>query len=591
MCGILTALYAASNAGSLGGLVAYPFLIEPTLALGDQSKLLAFGAVVAAILVVGVGLLARPVAAPRGVRSPRRDRLRWLGLSALAASLLASGSAHLSTDVAPVPLVWVAPLSLYLLSFVVVFSGWSDSQSRLAGRILPMGLVFLSVALATRAAEPLPLVAGLHLTVLFLGWLVLHGELARTRPPASQLTGFYLTIAVGGAAGGLFNAALAPLLFARVGPAEYQLGVVLLALVRPLGPPLTIRKVDVQYFGLFAMLTIVLILGIGSAWPSGPTGDVADDLINRVVRGGLLFGLPAAAAFALVARPLRFAMCLAVLLGCAALDPGPHGRLLHTTRNFFGTLRVTVSPDGRFTRLVHGTTQHGQEDRTTEGRPVPLMYYHPTGPAGRLIASLPPGPRRVAAVGLGCGALAAYARPGDAWTFYEVDPAVETLARDPAYFRALASAPAFIPVVIGDARRTLADVPDGSLDLLVLDAFNSDAVPTHLLTREAFTLYAQKLKPDGVILAHLSNVYLDLVPVFAAAALECDPPFQVRFDDDSPTDNQREAGKTRSLWAVAVAQEQAMPSVARNWMRPKPSPRGAWRDDFADLLSAWRWGE
>ncbi len=587
-------LYAASNAGSLLGLVSYPFLVEPSLALGAQETLFAAGFAMTAVLITACGLLAHPAptaAPPSLTPAPNQlTRLQWLGLAVLPASLLAGVTAHVSTDVAPVPLVWVGPLALYLLSFVVVFGRWTDRAARTAGRLLPMGLTFLAVALATRAASPMLLVAGLHLSVFFLACLVCHGELARSRPPADRLTGFYLTVSAGGVLGGLVNAVIAPVVFARVGPAEYPAAVALLALVRPAGPGLALTRRDLVYVVAFTFLTALLILGVGPRWAVPLDGDAGDALLARVGRTGLLFGLPATVMFALVARPARFAACLIVLLGLAALDPGPHGRTRLTTRNFFGTLRVATSPDGRFTRLVHGTTQHGQEATGDPGRPTPLMYYHPTGPAGRVLAAAP-GPNRVAAVGLGTGALAAYVRPGDAWTFYEVDPAVVRIAQDPAYFRALSTTPAPVPVVLGDARRTLAAAPDGAFDIIVLDAFNSDAVPVHLLTVEAFGLYARKLSPRGIVLAHLSNEYLDLPPAFARIAAAHSPAFLTWADDDTPSDADRLAGKTRSIWAITARDRADLPTKGPRWQPVRPPPGRAWRDDFADLVSAWKRGE
>ncbi len=590
-------LYAASNAGSLAGLVSYPFLIEPTLALGDQERLWAGGFAVVAGLILVCGLTFRPRPGdPRPAVEPtpppsRRIRLKWLSLAALPASLLAGVTAHLSTDVAPVPLVWVGPLALYLLSFVVVFAWWPARAARVAGRLLPMGLVFLTVALVTRAAEPMGLVAALHLGVFFLAALVCHGELARSRPPAAHLTGFYLTLSLGGVLGGLFNALVAPILFSGVGMAEYPLAVALVALVRPgrVAPPT--RRDALICLG-FALLTTALVVGVGRAWPAPAGVDAADELVGRVIRGGLLVGLPAAVAFALVARPALFAACLGTVLAVGSLDPGPHGSVLLITRNFFGTLRVTQSPDGRFVRLVHGTTQHGQQRTDEAARPTPLMYYHETGPAGRLLAGLP-APRNVAAVGLGCGALAAYARPGDAWTFYEIDPAVVRVARESGHFTYLATADAPIDIVLGDARRQLALAPDGSFDLIVLDAFSSDAVPVHLLTAEAFALYARKLTPAGVLLFHLSNRYLDLVPVVARTAAAHDPPFAVWADDDMPTDAQKEAGKAASVWAAAARTRADLGAGAADarWQTPRVPPGAAWRDDFADLPSAWKRGE
>ena len=229
-----------------------------------------------------------------------------------------------------------------------------------------------------------------------------------------------------------------------------------------------------------------------------------------------MFGIPGAAAFALVRKPARYALALAAILLAGALDTGYYGETLYKDRNFFGVIRVTR--DGSFHKLFHGTTMHGQQRTDEPGPPRPMTYYSRTGPVGQLFDSLPP-PRvkRVAVVGLGTGAVASYAKRGQEWTFYEIDPAVVRIARDTSYFRFLAECPGACEVVLGDARRHLARVPDCTYDVIILDGFCSDAIPVHLLTREAIGLYVSKLAPGGVIALHVSNSHLDLPPLLKRA--------------------------------------------------------------------------
>ncbi len=589
-------LYAASNAGSMIGLLGYPFLVEPLLPVAGQRLLWAVGFGVVAGLVVLAGCLASGRREPvrSGDEQPARHRngpadagrspwLLWVALAALPSSLLCGVTTHLTTDVAPVPLLWVVPLALYLVSFIVVFARWPDRARLVLGRVTPMLLLALTVSLLIRATEPLVGVAALHLTTFLAVCLLCHGELAHLKPPPERLTGFYLAMSVGGVLGGSFNALVAPVLFADLGMVEYPLALCLAALVRPsrdgLEPLRLGRRDPLLVVGFVALVAAALYFA-----PPPRSDSPAADTALRLVK----FGLPAAAAFALVTNPLRFALLLAVLFVAGRLDPGTDGPTLSVSRNFFGVLRVSRSPDGTLTRLHHGTTLHGQQ-RAGESPPEPLMYYHRRGPVGRLVAGLPADrTQRVAAVGLGCGAMAAYVDPGRHWTFYEIDPNVVAVARE--QFTYLKDARGTVDVVLGDARRKLAIEPDATFGLIVLDAFTSDAIPVHLLTREAFALYARKLKPGGVIAVHLSNRYLDLPPLVARVAGSLDEPFTLKVDHDLPTDGEKADGKYPSLWAVLYRQPADAGKVATDahWQPMPVTPGPLWRDDFSDLLGVWR---
>jgi SAM-dependent methyltransferase len=315
-------------------------------------------------------------------------------------------------------------------------------------------------------------------------------------------------------------------------------------------------------------------------------------LSARLLRGGLMFGVPSVAAFALVRRPARYALSLAALFVAGAFDGGQLGETLHMERNFFGVVRVTKSPDGKFVRLIHGTTLHGQQRADEGGRPRPMTYYHEKGPVGKLFEALPPEKvRRVGAVGLGTGAVAFYAKPGQQWTFYEIDPAVARIANDPAYFRFLSTCRAeSCDVVLGDARRQLTRVPDGHFDLIILDGFCSDAIPVHLLTRVAFRLYFQKLAPGGILAVHISNNHLDLPPLVARVAAGSDPPLVVRYSPDVASESDRLDGKSDSQWMVVARSDADLGKIATNpyWERVPVVPGPLWRDDFANLLKVWK---
>jgi spermidine synthase len=457
-----------------------------------------------------------------------------------------------------------------------------------------MLLVFVVLSLLTDSSEPLGLIAGLHFAALFGICLVCHGELAKDRPPPSQLTRFYLWMSVGGVLGGLFNALLAPVLFHRLGMVEYPLALALAALVRPRSA----ENGDAP-LALWDAAFLLGLLGLGIALahyiphyvPMPPATDAAGAMIGRVVRGGLMFGIPCAIAFALVRKPLRFALALAGLLAIGSLEIGQPGETLHKERNFFGMVRVARSENGKFIRLIHGTTLHGQQRADEPGPPRPMTYYHERGPMGSLFKALPAERiRRVGVVGLGTGAVAFYARPGQAWTFFEIDPAVARLAQE--YFSFLAHCRADrCDIVLGDARRKLTQAPDGCFDVIILDAFSSDAIPVHLLTREALQLYVQKLAPHGVLAMHVSNNHLDLPPLVDRLAADHDPPLVARYCYDSTSEEELEDGKSASQWMVLARSAADLGAMARGptWQPVREAPRGPiWRDDFANLLWAWK---
>jgi hypothetical protein len=609
-------LYAASNAGSLLGLLGYPLLIEPRLTLAEQQWVFAVGVGVYVLLVglcAGTIIRMRPAAKPYDgkfaaqtpvilapeeplPRLSARRIARWVLMAALPSSLLLGVTTHVTTDLAPVPLLWVVPLALYLMSFILVFARWPDELHRAVGRIAPVLVLFAVLSLLVGASEPFGVVAALHMGAFFGVCLVCHGELARDRPPPEQLTAFYFWMSLGGVTGGLFNALAAPMLFHRMGMVEYPLALILASLVRPRadeepnGPPL--RLLDVlQVLGLLA-LSIGLVLLVPSlvTRPAESGGGVAFEV--RMVRRGLMFGLPSAAAFALVRRPARYALCLAALFIAGVFDTGQLGETLHMERNFFGVVRVTRSPDGKFIRLVHGTTIHGQQRADEPGRPRPMTYYHERGPVGNLFASLQPERiQRVGVVGLGTGAVAYYARSGQRWTFFEIDPAVVRIAHDPTYFRFLDTCQAdACEVVLGDARQQIARVPDASFDLIILDGFCSDAIPVHLLTREAIRLYFQKLSPHGVLAVHISNVHLDLPPLVARLAADHEPPLAVRYWHDLTSDELKLDGKTDSQWMVLAPTDKDLGKMAGRsmWSRIAVEPGPVWRDDFANVISVWK---
>lgn len=623
-------LSVASNLGSLVALLAYPLLIEPTLTRSEQADGWRWGYVVYLGLVAGCALGVRREAASGPRTEPLAascPRLRWVLLALVPSSLLVGVTNAITTDVAPIPLLWVVPLALYLLTFIIAFAPGVRLPLGVLGKALAVSAIALTLTFVSGATEPLGVVLGIHLATFFVAALACHARLAAERPAAEHLTSFYLWMSVGGVLGGAFNALVAPVLFHRLGFVEYPLALVAACLLRPS----RLRRSVWDFIGPLVLggtvAAIILLsrLPVARGWAASLAA--ASGLPADMVRTAAAFGVPLVASYFFVERPVRFALGLGAILLAASLDEGAQGRVLHLERNFLGVVKVTSSPDGDFTRMVHGNTVHGQQrnaprakyvaafalplgaanplaeacaivtaDTRWDDRRRPLTYYYPTGPAGttfRFLVDGWTGPRRIGAVGLGTGALASYARPDQDWTFFELDPAVERLARDERYFTFLRDAKArSLNVVIGDARRRLAEQPDGAFDLMVLDAFSSDSIPVHLLTAEAFELYERKLAPGGVILMHLSNRYLDLAPVVGKIAQTASPPLVVlRNDDLGLSERDAEDGKSASIWVAVARRDEDFGPLARpvrgfTKMGPSAAPR--WTDDRADVLGAFR---
>jgi hypothetical protein len=598
-------LYAASNAGSLLALLSYPLVLEPCLRLLTQTWLWAAGygflalLVSACALAVGRGASGRDQTTPAGARAleapPQNEKAPppiswarrgwWTVLAFVPSSLMLGVTTFLSTDVAAVPLLWVIPLALYLATFILAFSRRQFVKRALLERAVPMGALILVFLLLSKATEPMGVLIVLHLGFFLIAGLFCHGQLAAERPAPARLTEFYLWLAVGGVLGGAFNALVAPVVFSTV--VEYPLGVLLLCLLRGARGWAAGR-------GELSWRDFVLPAGIG-----GLTAALALLVANHSAvppqwKTGGVFGVPLVISFLLVERPLGFALALAAVMLGGLWFPDQHGRTLHVERDFFGVSRVTLDPLGTFRRLVHGNTVHGRQFLEPDRQCEPLAYYHWSGPAGRVFKQFESAAVRphVAVVGLGAGALACYAKPGQQWTIYEIDPAVVRIARDTNYFTYLTrcmGAP--VQIVLGDARLRLREAPPRSYGLIVLDAFSSDAIPIHLLTREALELYLAKLASGGLLAFHISNRCLALAPVLAGLAADAHLVCLAREDDAvSPADI--ELGKESSHWVVMARRPTDLEKVRQDsrWKLAAPSPgREVWTDDFSNLLSAFKW--
>jgi len=482
------------------------------------------------------------------------------------------------------PLLWVIPLTIYLLSFILVFARKPPVSHGLMIESFPVIMLLLLATIAFRSVGPLWMLVGLHLLAFFLAAMVCHGELARTRPATTRLTEFYLLMAIGGVLGGLFNALIAPLVF-KV-PIEYPIVMVLACLLWPRqGGAKETRRTRVMDIALPLALAILLL---SVSWTLESRGVALTPGILYSV-----FGPAIIVCYSFSYRPMRFGLGIGAVMLASILTTGGIGRALYTERSFFGIHRIDQKP-ARFSGenyvwLYNGTTVHGFQSLDPERRREPLAYYYRTGPVGQVFSAFSGvlAKHRVAIVGLGAGSLACYGEPGQEMTFYEIDPVVERIARNPQYFTFLQDCRAGLSVIHGDARLSLRNAPDRHYDLMILDAFSSDSIPLHLLTREALELYLSKLAAGGLLVFHTSNRYLDLHPVLADLAenigLVC------RSQKDlSITEAEQREGKMPSTWLVMARTREDFGSIANDSRWSALSGReGArlWTDDFSNIFT------
>lgn len=575
-------LYSASNAGSIAGLLAYPALIEPALALRTQSVVWTAGYAGVALLIAACGAIAvqsrstrMPLQDPVDTETPSaRTRLAWIALAALPASLTLSVTTYISTDLAAIPLVWILPLSLYLASFVVAFA--RPGQGRWASLVTPVVILPPVVSILTEATRPVWLQMPAHLAAFFVVSLACHQALARSRPGHGRLPEFYLWLAFGGAIGAFVTALGAPLAFAT--PLEYPIGLLLACYAGSSRG----RRVAFGWLDVAGPVTAALLVA-GLAELAVRLDWAASALLTHA----LTFGPSLLIAALLWPWPRRFVATLGAVFAAGALWTGAAGQTIHVVRSFYGVHRVQYDDGRQFHLLVDGSTIHGIQ-RVGGGRGRDCIgYYSRIGPAGEVFAMLEgtARPRRVAVLGLGAGSLACYASPDQQWTFFEIDPAVVALARAPEYFTYLADTPAPTDIVVGDARLTLGRPDRQPYDLIVIDVFSSDAIPIHLLTREAFRTYVRQLSPGGRILFHVSNLYLNLRPVAgAAAAAEGLTAIARRHEADQAEAND---GIFPSEWVLVArsARDFGLLASDQTWEAVLETS-AAWTDDHSSLLRA-----
>ncbi len=561
-------------------------------------------------------------------------RLRWVGLTFVPSSLMLGVTAFLTTDITPIPLLWVIPLSLYLFSFVVVFSPsqrMPDLIHKVMVGFMPVMMTILVLTTVTDLRRPYWALILLHLIGFFVVAMVLHGEVARDRPAARHLTEFYLWVAVGGVLGGIFNALIAPVAFDTV--VEYPLAIILACLFVPglvlarllqRSPDSEERRGPVEEstgdeeeretitssgdagrpgsrvpaLALDLALPVALglvILALGWAVDSG----YFDSILDRSTVWQVFVGLAAAACLWFAyssSRPIRFGLGIAALIVAVTFANGV-GNILFEDRSFFGVYRVSGdagTEENAYHALVVGDTNHGAQLLGPQP-PTPIAYHDPSGPFGQLFELLPgetTDESEIAVLGLGAGVMSCYAEPGQQWTYYEIDPAVEAIARNENLFTYLRDCPGEYDVELGDARLRLAEAEDGRYGMIIGEAFSSDAIPVHMLTREATDMYFEKLNENGVLVHHISNRHLELEPVVGDLARDRGLTCYAHYDDLSNTQPSATSQyKLASHFTVLARDEADLGSVVDD-PRWTPCETNAetdkvWTDDFSNLLSTF----
>jgi spermidine synthase len=624
-------LYAASNLGSMLALLAYPVLIEPWLPVTGagwlaQTRLWTAGYFVLAALVLVCactvrGSVADDSSSPTAQTTMGEDtaialgrRLGWIALAFVPSSLLLGATTYMTTDIAAIPLLWVLPLAVYLLSFILAFGRWPAVAHRVVMAIAPFVALFVLFLVLSRLRQRIWVSMLWHLLMLLAVGLACHGELARDRPSTRHLTEFYLLISVGGVLGGLFNAILAPVIFSSL--VEYPLVMIaaMALLARRRGAEPGQRRALLLDLALAAGVVVLALVLYSSSLnirvrftfftrmfqhrPTWLTGwlDWLEPTLNDVWQ----YGPPLLLAWCLRRRPLALGAALAAVLAVSGFVDRVTSDQVRQARSYFGVLRISRDADEKgYVELRHGTTLHGRQSREQVRLGEPLSYYHRKGPIGQVVSELDHrgGIQRVAVIGLGAGTMAAYARFADEFTFYEIDRLVRDISWDGGYFTYVADARrrgATLRLELGDARRRLEVVrrvrPDERYDLIVVDAFTSDAIPVHLITREALCLYLDALAPDGIIAFHVSNRYLSLEPVLSNLARDARLGGYLESDDNSIEDD----GGARSTWVVLAKTREAFGRLRQDsrWgveHRPGDARVGVWTDDFHNLLSIYRW--
>jgi SAM-dependent methyltransferase len=581
-------LYSASNAGSLLALLIYPFLVEPQIGVTAQSRVWTTGyLILMAMIAISAGMVWRTAGLRRKARTTKpapvtagpamKTRMYWIVPAFIASGLMLAVTNHITSNLAAAPFLWILPLAIYLLTFIVAFAPRLNIGSDRVSRLLPIILLAVFPVVCADVIAPPGLnwaLIALHLALLYAGALLCHARLAESRPDSRHLTEFYFWVALGGVLGGIFTATLSPIVFNTV--LEYPLLVAALSFFRS-SPDKTYKMNDADW-----NYPALVAAGITAVW-----------LIFRYTNIDLDVSVPALAHTALLftaykfrSRPVRFALTLTIMMLAYNITLPQYiegAERIHVERDFFGVKKVLRS--GSFRTLLHGDTTHGVENLDSPG--MPISYYHPSGTMGQIMNGLGRPLNRVAVLGLGTGTMAGYTAEGRQMTFFEIDPQVESIARE--YFSFLPKCGQACNVIIGDGRLELQRLPDQSFDMLMMDAFSSDAIPAHLLSREAIQMYLTKLAPDGLLLIHVSNRYLNVQ--ILAEQLLLDAGLVTFQRNDLPGEFAKE-GKTATNHVIAARRIEDLGHIPAldGWVSVTRTPGiRVWTDDYSSLLELVRW--
>ena len=584
-------LYAASNIGSMAALLSYPVIVEPLMTLNIQSLGWAGGyGVLTALSILcavtvwkngkGVARAQRDAAEPVSLRM----KLLWVALAFIPSSLLLGVTTYVTTDIASVPLLWIVPLALYLATFIIVFARRPVFNMRDCVIFYSVMVIFAVYMIAAGVFDRMTIMFVIHFFLFFFAALLCHKFLAEKRPAAAHLTSFYMYMSLGGVLGGMFNALLAPLVFTV--PVEYTLVLCLTLFVRaaimqdkyPFQIPSSLAPVfKSPSFWLAAATLIASIV----AWDRGVIGYYY-----------LAAGLAGLSLIAMRRQPVSFALFGAlILLLHSPLTSNLQAKALLSERNFFGVLRVTDTADGTMRQFLHGTTLHGAQPLDPAQRLMQMTYYNPVGPLGDAFRLLDDGPavQKIGGIGLGVGTIACYIRAGRSFDFYEIDPAVARIAENRDLFTYLSDCGSPYRITLGDGRLRVEDAPDGSYDLLLIDAFSSDNIPMHLLTLEAFQTYMRKVKPNGMIVFNISNRFIDLEPQLAALSEVTKVPSLQKYSSSGPVSPDSALRYAASDYILFTPDPEKLIRLRTqdgwNTTTMKPGFR-LWTDDYANILAA-----
>jgi spermidine synthase len=595
-------LYAASNIGSFLALLAYPFVVEPLTRLQQQTFAWSAGFVFLILLIAGCGYLIWNTQDLKETKASAEDTTGkptwseaavWVALAAIPSGLLIAVTNHISTDVAAVPFLWVVPLALYLLTFVLVFSRLASYVHQAAVILQPLFIAALIASQVFEGFDSIFWILTIHIAAFFFTALVCHGELARLRPKPAFLTEFYMWMSAGGMIGGIAAALVAPQIFNWV--AEYPILIVMALLCRPGWVWPNGRLAPVFWVLLAIVAAATLAPAFGYRVPV--LSDLAPGNYTYMKWAiGILLVVSILLSFDSVKYAYVVALCFLTIKAYENID----NRTRHTLRSFFGVHKVTDSYDGRFRVLLHGTTIHGAQRVLTNdfkpyvGRPELTTYYYKSAAIAQAVAQArvnKNGPINYAVVGLGTGTLACHKQEGDRVHYYEIDPTTIEIATNPKRygFSFLAQCAPDAKITLGDARLTIADAPEGGYDFIIIDAFSSDAIPIHLMTKEAVEIYKRKLSPQGILVMHISNRHLELASVVAGIAAANGMVVRTHNSTEGDTELSDDDYKFSGTVSAIVKKPEDFGALdaKKHWIDQAVDPaQWVWTDDYSNVLGS-----